>query len=148
LDLVTMTANVAQVFLTEEDWATTLRAAYAALRPDGQLAFETRNPAAEAWLEWNRERSHKHRVIPGLGGVRTWVDVIDVSGDLVSFRWAFAFESDGALMTSDSTLRFRHRDEVTASLAAMGYLVDEVREAPDRPGRRWSSSRGARLGSR
>jgi hypothetical protein len=26
LDLVTMTANVAQVFLTEEDWATTLRA--------------------------------------------------------------------------------------------------------------------------
>jgi hypothetical protein len=38
-------------------------------------------------------------------------------------------------LTSDSTLRFRHRDEVTASLAAAGYVVDEVREAPDRPGR-------------
>jgi hypothetical protein len=45
------------------------------------------------------------------------------------------FESDGAVLTSDSTLRFRHRDEVTASLAAAGYVVDEVRQAPDRPGR-------------
>jgi hypothetical protein len=39
------------------------------------------------------------------------------------------------VFTSDSTLRFRHRDEVAASLAAAGYLVDEVRQAPDRPGR-------------
>jgi hypothetical protein len=38
-------------------------------------------------------------------------------------------------LTSDSTLRFRQRDEVAASLTAAGYLVDEVREAPDRPGR-------------
>ena len=26
----------------------------------------------------------------------TWVDVIDISGDLVSFRWTFVFGSDGA----------------------------------------------------
>ena len=32
VDLVTMTANVAQVFVTDEDWASTLRATYAALR--------------------------------------------------------------------------------------------------------------------
>src|SRR5262245_2149174 len=31
VDLVTMTANVAQVFLTDADWASTLQAAYAAL---------------------------------------------------------------------------------------------------------------------
>jgi hypothetical protein len=105
------------------------------VRPGGRLVFETRNPAAKAWLEWNRERSHKHTVIPGVGGVEMWVDVIDASGHLVSFRWTFVFESDGARLTSDSTLRFRHRDEVTASLAAAGYFLDEVREAPDRPGR-------------
>jgi hypothetical protein len=45
------------------------------------------------------------------------------------------FESDGAVLTSDSTLRSRHRDEVAGSLAAAGFVVDEVREAPDRPGR-------------
>jgi SAM-dependent methyltransferase len=134
VDLATMTANVAQVFLTDEDWASTLRAAHAALRPGGRLVFETRDPAAKAWLEWNRERSQKHTVIPGVGRVDAWVEVIDVSGDLVSFRWTFAFESDGALLTSDSTLRFRHRDEMVASLSAAGYLLDEVREAADRPG--------------
>jgi hypothetical protein len=135
VDLVTMTANVAQVFVTDAEWAATLRAAYAALDPGGRLVFETRDPAAKAWLEWNRERSYKHTVIPGVGGVQAWHELIDVSGDLVLFRSTVVFESDGAVLTSDSTLRFRHRDEVTASLAAAGYVVDEVREAPDRPGR-------------
>jgi SAM-dependent methyltransferase len=135
VDVVTMTANVAQVFLTDEEWASTLRVAHTALRPGGRLAFETRNPAAQAWLEWNRERSHRHTLISGVGDVETWVDVIDISGDLVSFRWTFVFETDGTRLTSDSTLRFRDRDEVTASLTATGYLVDEVREAPDRAGR-------------
>jgi SAM-dependent methyltransferase len=135
VDLVTMTANVAQVFVTDAEWAATLRAAYAALDPGGRLVFEIRDPAAKAWLEWNRERSYKHTVIPGVGGVQAWHELIDVSGDLVLFRSTVVFESDGAVLTSDSTLRFRHRDEVTASLAAAGYVVDEVREAPDRPGR-------------
>ncbi|MEJ7707652.1 MAG: hypothetical protein WKF82_10520 [Nocardioidaceae bacterium] len=39
------------------------------------------------------------------------------------------------MLTSDSTLRFRERDEVEATLVAHGYAVDEVRDAPDRPGR-------------
>jgi len=60
---------------------------------------------------------------------------LDVDGDLVSFRSTFVFETDGAVLTSASTLRFRHRDEVTASLTAAGYAIDEVRQAPDRPGR-------------
>jgi SAM-dependent methyltransferase len=46
VDLVTMTGNVAQVFVTDAEWAATLRAAYAALGPGGRLVFETRDPAA------------------------------------------------------------------------------------------------------
>lgn len=135
VDLATMTANVAQVFLTDADWAATLRAAHAALRPGGRLVFETRDPGARAWLEWTRERSYLRVVVPGVGAVQTWEDLLDVSGDLVSFRSTVIVESDGAVLTSTSTLRFRHRDEVAASLAAAGYAVDEVRQAPDRPGR-------------
>jgi SAM-dependent methyltransferase len=135
VDMVTLTANVAQVFLTDGEWALTLQAAYAALRPGGRLVFETRDPAAKAWREWARGRSYKRIIVPGVGGVQSWVEVLDVSGDLVSFRGTVVFESDGAVLTSDSTLRFRHRDEVAASLAAVGFVVDEVREAPDRPGR-------------
>ncbi|MDQ3716348.1 MAG: SAM-dependent methyltransferase, partial [Actinomycetota bacterium] len=54
---------------------------------------------------------------------------------LVSFRSTVVFASDGEVLTSDSTLRFRQRDEVEAALIAHGYAVDEVRGAPDRPGR-------------
>ncbi|WP_273651852.1 hypothetical protein [Cellulomonas fimi] len=41
------------------------------------------------------------------------------------------------MLTSDSTLRFREQDEVVRSLAAAGFTVTEVRDAPDRPGREW-----------
>jgi SAM-dependent methyltransferase len=135
VDLVTMTGNVAQVFLNDAEWAATLRAVHAALRPGGRLVFETRDPAAKAWLEWNRERSYRRVAVPGAGAVQAWEDLLDVDGDLVSFRSTVVFESDGAVLVSTSTLRFRHRDEVVASLAAAGFAVDEVREAPDRPGR-------------
>ena len=44
-DIAFMTANVAQVFLTDGDWFATLRGIHAALRPGGRLVFETRDPA-------------------------------------------------------------------------------------------------------
>lgn len=44
MDLATMTGNVAQVFVTDEEWREALRAIRAVLRPGGRLVFETRNP--------------------------------------------------------------------------------------------------------
>jgi hypothetical protein len=67
--------------------------------------------------------------------VETWTDLTKVAGNLVSFRTTFAFGRDGAVLTSDSTLRFRGREELASSLTAAGLVVDEVRDAPDRPGR-------------
>ncbi|MGC9671475.1 class I SAM-dependent methyltransferase [Planosporangium sp. 12N6] len=135
VDLAVMTGNVAQVFLADEDWTATLRGAHTALRPGGHLVFETRDPARKAWLAWNRRDSWSRTEIPGVGAVETWVEVTGVSGDLVSFRWTITFRRDGAVYTSDSTLRFRNRDEVEESLAAAGFAVVDVRDAPDRPGR-------------
>jgi hypothetical protein len=74
-------------------------------------------------------------VVPGIGGVEAWGDVTEVSGELVTFRTTYVFDSDGAVLTSDSTLRFRDRDAVLDSLAAAGLTADEIRDAPDRPGR-------------
>jgi hypothetical protein len=73
--------------------------------------------------------------LPGVGPVETWVDLAEVSLPFVSFRHTFVFATDGAVITSDSTLRFRSRVEVADSLRTAGFVVREVRDAPDRPGR-------------
>ena len=134
VDLVTMTANVAQVFVDDAAWAATLRAARAALRPGGRLVFESRRPERRTWTEWDRERSLRRAVVPDVGAVETWVEVTDVREGLVSFRWTFTFETDGAVLTSDSTLRFRSREELVDAVRAAGLELEEVRDAPDRPG--------------
>ncbi|GAA0926162.1 class I SAM-dependent methyltransferase [Nonomuraea longicatena] len=134
-DLVTMTANVAQAIVEPEAWRRTLEAAYETLAPGGRLVFETRDPARRAWREWNREASLGVTEIPGVGAVETWVDLVEVEPPLVTFRWTYVFAADGQVLTSRSTLRFRERQEVEADLAAHGFLVEDVRDAPDRPGR-------------
>jgi hypothetical protein len=53
----------------------------------------------------------------------------------VSFRTSFIFGADGAVLTSESTLRFRSRAEIDRSLRRSGFVADDVRDAPDRPGR-------------
>lgn len=134
-DLVTMTGNVAQVFVTDDAWPATLRAVRTALRPGGRLVFETRDPARRAWEQWTRTTTWKRVHIPGVGEVETWIDLMEVALPLVSFRTSFVFHADGAMLTSNSTLRFRDRAEVAASLTASGFVIDAVRDAPDRPGR-------------
>lgn len=133
-DLVTMTGNVAQVFVSDREWARVLLAVREALRPGGRLVFESRDPAKKAWQSWNREATYRRVVVPGAGPIQTWTDLTAAGEGLVSFRSTVVFASDGAVLTSDSTLRFRERAELTGSLASAGLLVDEVRDAPDRPG--------------
>ena len=135
VDLATMTGNVAQAIVERADWEATLRGVYDALRPGGYLVFETRDPADRAWEGWNRTESYGVTEIDGVGAVESWHEVTDVNDSLVSFRSTTVFAFDGELMTSDSTLRFRERDEVEVDLVACGYVIDDVRGASDRPGR-------------
>ncbi len=133
-DLAVMTGNVAQVFLADEDWAQALQAIGAALHPHGYLVFEARRPARRAWQEWATDTGPTTRDIPGGGQVERRGEVTAVNLPFVSFRYTYTFRADGAVITSGSTLRFRGREELESSLAAHGYRVLEVREAPDRPG--------------
>ena len=140
-DLATMTGNVAQVFGTDTEWAQALAAVRDALRPGGVLVFETRIPARQAWLGWTRAHRSARRDIPGVGPVEMWTDLLEVSLPLVTFQQSYRFPPgilpDGDVVTSVSTLRFRERDEIEESLAAAGLEVDEVLDAPDRPGLEW-----------
>lgn len=135
VDLATMTANVAQAIADPADWDGTLAGIHTALRPGGHLVFETRDPARKAWQHWNRAETYQSVDIDGVGVVESWSDLVRVDGPLVTFESTTVFASDGETLRSESTLRFRERDEVEESLTAHGFQVVEVRDAPDRPGR-------------
>ena len=134
VDMAVMTGNVAQVFLTDESWIENLISIKRALKKGGFLVFEARNPEKQAWLKWTRENSYSRLEIPDMGFVEGWCDVTNVSDELVSFRWTYTFESDGSFLSSDSTLRFRTREAIENSLKQTGYVIHDVRDAPDRPG--------------
>lgn len=135
VEAVTMTGNVAQVFLADDDWLETIRGVRRALVPSGWFVFEVRDPARRGWEEWNNDATY-HRVdIEGVGIVEHWTDVLATTLPFVTFRQSYRFESDGKLLTSDSTLRFRTHDELNASLTESGFDVLRVVGAPDRPER-------------
>ena len=133
-DLTTMTGNTAQAIGDPQQWAATLTSIRSALRPGGHLVFETRDPAARAWERWTRAASNRTVEIRGVGAVTSWVELTEVEGPLVGFRWTWTFHADGTTLTSESMLRFRDRNEVVSDLQSAGYKVIDVRDAPDRPG--------------
>jgi SAM-dependent methyltransferase len=133
-DAAVMTGNVAQVFTTDEAWSATLRGIRGALRPGGVLVFESRRPERRAWEEWRAETGETVHEVPGVGMVRQRPTGFEVALPLVTFSDEFRFE-DGTVLTSTSTLRWRTEEEQRTSLEAAGLAVEEIRDAPDRPGR-------------
>ena len=132
VDLVTMTGNVAQVFVGDDEWLAVLLATRRSLRSGGRIVFESRDPSRRAWDSWTKRKSLTRNFVPDVGLVESWTEVVTVSNQLVTFTSTFDFE--GEILTSESTLRFRSRDDIEDSLNAAGFALLEVRDAPDRPG--------------
>jgi SAM-dependent methyltransferase len=130
VDLVLMTGNVAQVFVDDEDWSTTLTCVRSSLRDDGWFVFETRRPEARAWEGWDLTPTELS--LPDGRQATVGRMVTSVALPLVTFRSVTRI--DGEDLESVSTLRFRGREEIALDLARHGFTVTEVREAPDRPG--------------
>ena len=131
VDLAVMTGNVAQVFVTDDDWHATLAALADVVRPGGWLVFETRRPEARAWEEWDVAPTEQH--LPDGSSVVVSRKVTEVALPLVTFVWTARLGGDE--VGSTSTLRFREAGEVEADLGRHGFEVVEVRQAPDRPGK-------------
>lgn len=130
-DLAVMTGNVAQVFLDDAEWAKTLRDLHAALRPGGHLAFESRNPDAHQWEEWNRKATYE-RIDSPSGPMECWLDVVGVGNGRVRFEAHNVFSETGEDLVVPSELRFRTQAEITASLQAAGFTVEHVYGSWDR----------------
>ena len=129
VDVVTLTGNAAQAIVEDADWDRTLEAVRSTLVPGGHFVFETRDPSVRAWESWNREQSYAV-----VDGVESWEEVTRVEWPLVTFDSTTVF-LDGTRVVATSTLRFRDRAEVETDLRSSGFIVVDVRDAPDRPGR-------------
>ncbi|WP_236643105.1 class I SAM-dependent DNA methyltransferase [Actinoplanes utahensis] len=89
-DVAVMTGNVAQVFTTDDAWASVLADLHTALRPGGVLVFETRRPEYRIWDEWSIPVAQT-RDVPGIGPVEQRFQLTDVRLPLVSFRYTYTF---------------------------------------------------------
>jgi SAM-dependent methyltransferase len=130
-DLAVMTGNVAQVFVSDEDWGGTLDAVHTCLRPGGWFAVETRRPEVRDWEQWDVAPTPV--TLPGGETVVFQRTVTRVEPPLITFETTTSIGED--VVPSSSTLRFRERPEVEADLGRHGFDLVDVREAPDRPGK-------------
>ena len=91
-DLAIMTGHVAQFFVADDDWSTALAHLHAALRPEGRLVFESRNPDAREWETWD---SARHTTVhdPQAGPIETWTRVDDVRDDVVTYTLGYRFDA-------------------------------------------------------
>lgn len=122
-DLAVMTGNVTQ-HIDDEDWARTLRDLREALRRGGTLAFESRNPSAEAWRGWtSSERTTRDTAH---GPLEEWSRADEVSPGVVRLIASNRFLRTGETVVETQTLHFRTRSELERQLDAAGFTVTAV----------------------
>ena len=135
-DLVTMTGNVAQVFLGLDELRGVFADCARGLRPGGRLVFESRIPEAKPWTSWT-DRQPRTLEIDGIGEVTETFVLGQVDLPFVSFTHLYRFAATGDTIGSRSRLRFHGKAEITSALEQAGFTVREIRDAPDRIGREW-----------
>jgi SAM-dependent methyltransferase len=124
-DVAVMTSHVAQVFVTDQEWALVLSDLKGALVPEGVLVFDTRDPRARGWEHWNRDDSYGRVTLPDGGVVQGWNEVTAVVDEIVTFSWHNVFP-EGSRLQGVSSLRFRSEQLVRASLEDAGFRIEQV----------------------
>lgn len=119
-DLVLMTGNVAMHILGA-DWPATLTAIAGVLRPGGVVAFESRNPQARTWEQWNDPLAERHTPV-GLLRESTVTGPPDADG-VVTMHCHNEFVADGQVIDVEQRLQFRSHAQISADLEQAGLRV-------------------------
>lgn len=122
-DLAVMTGNVVQ-HIDDEGWIRSLHDLHAALGPGGHIAFESRNPSARAWEDWNSaertERATTH------GPLVEWMDAAEVNPGVVELRAYNLFSATNETVSEQLRLHFRTRQTLHRQLGEAGFEVVDV----------------------
>ncbi len=120
-DRIMMSGNAFQVLLNDDDLHAALAAMRRHLAPDGQLAFETRNPR----LDWAKRWDYQMTLNTHQGTVHERRTFLSRDGDFLKFRLEYDFD-DGQRLTSQSLLRFWSRQDVETHLRQAGLKAAAV----------------------
>jgi SAM-dependent methyltransferase len=131
-DLAIMTGHVAQFLVDEGDWLNSLKSIHKALRPRGYLAFESRNPAVQPWvnnqehIDWHSATSPRKVTDPVEGPLEIWSEPVKLEGERVTFQGHYLFKRTGEELISIGELIFRTQEDITLSLGKAGFSVDDI----------------------
>ncbi len=122
-DLAIMSGNAFQCLVTDDEIASSLAAIHRSLTRGGRFAFDTRNPAAKAWLEWDA-MPPMHVVDPAGRELAIDYDVLEVSDGLVTLTENTSTRDGTRLRTDRGTLRFVDQPTLGEFLANAGFTVE------------------------
>jgi len=127
-DAVIMTANVAQVFLTEESWQCVISDAYRALKPGGHFIFDTRNPLAKAWEQWEKDMTPDVAMSQVSGeSLEIWTEYEGFVEDVFTFYETVENARTGEVVIHEKMqLKFRPQEEIHESLQQVGFSLTQV----------------------
>ncbi len=124
-DLIYMTGHAFQALLSDDDALALLAAAARHLAPDGRFAFETRNPARQAWLGWTPDGTREVVRTATQGRVEACYDAVAEAGaetgtGIVRIAQHCRFLDRGLERIGRSRIRFIARDHLEGLLARAG----------------------------
>jgi ubiquinone/menaquinone biosynthesis C-methylase UbiE len=124
IDAAIMTSHVAQFFLEDDEWKSTLGHLYKVLNPGGRIIFDSKNPLVKMWQSWNKENTSETVDTPN-GKVMMWNELVSVKQNLVNYELHYQFDS-GDQLVSENELIYRSKDEITNALKGAGFEVERI----------------------
>ena len=91
----------------------------------GLFTFESRNPLARPWEQWTPERPALIYFNDGSLVKITTTITSKFDGHRISFKHDFSGDHPSLPLSSESTLRFHHADELAALLAKHGFAIEQ-----------------------